>query len=76
MIDCKWADVLLVGMLLVWGVEGATTGNAGSGSAHENSQPILGLNHIIRLTGQYEELGEIGLFGGNFAPRGWALAEG
>uniref|UniRef100_UPI003D32E146 phage tail protein n=1 Tax=Granulosicoccus sp. 3-233 TaxID=3417969 RepID=UPI003D32E146 len=50
----------------------------------DNMQPSLGLNYIIALTGTYPSrnsitnptLGEIMLFAGNFAPRGWALCDG
>ncbi len=62
------------------------TGTAGGGQSFSNTQPSQALNHIIALTGIYptEEsgtggqkfLGQVSLFGGNFAPGGWALAEG
>jgi microcystin-dependent protein len=52
---------------------------------HEFSvmQPWLGVNYIIALQGTFPSrsssdpfLAEIVLFGGNFAPRGWALCDG
>ena len=66
------------------------TGHTGGSQAHTNMQPSLGLNYIIALEGTYPSrnsvepalvgseplLGEIGLFAGNFAPRGWAFAQG
>ena len=53
-----------------------------------NVQPYLGLNYIIALQGTFPSrsrradasgepfLGEIRLFAGNFAPRGWAICDG
>jgi microcystin-dependent protein len=34
------------------------------------------VNYIVRMTGDFYSLGEIGMFGGNFAPRGWLPASG
>jgi T5SS/PEP-CTERM-associated repeat protein len=56
----------------------------GGGQSHSNMQPSLALNYIIALQGVFPSrnsgaepaLGEIGIFAGNFAPRGWALCEG
>ncbi len=57
----------------------------GGSQPHNNYQPSLGLNHIIALQGVFPEingsqsvptLGEVQLFAGNFAPRGWAFANG
>src|SRR5205807_5552949 len=31
---------------------------------------------IVRTEGLFQDLGEVSLFGGNFAPGGWALANG
>lgn len=64
------------------------TDPAGLGQPVSNVQPELALNYVIGLQGLFpsrgpggtssEEtfLGEIGLFAGNFAPSGFALAEG
>ncbi len=52
------------------------TGQTGGGQPHANTQPSLALNYIVRLQGAFDELGEVKLFGGNFAPRDWALAQG
>jgi microcystin-dependent protein len=62
------------------------TGDTGGGQPHANMQPSLGLNYIIALQGTSPVsgggglddgfIGEISLFAGNFAPRGWAFAEG
>ena len=57
-------------------VRAMNTQAAGGGQPHNNRQPYLGLNHIVRLQGTFDELGEIGLFAGNFAPQGWAFADG
>jgi len=63
-------------------------GDTGGGQPHSNMQPSLGINHIIALTGIYPSrdkgegvkgepfLGEITLFAGDFAPRGWAFCDG
>ena len=69
--------VLLLGLILSPASALAMiTDAAGGGGLHENRQPYLGVNLIIRLEGTYDEIGEIGLFAGNFAPRGWAFADG
>jgi microcystin-dependent protein len=52
------------------------TGSTGGGQAHNNRQSYLVMNHLVRLQGTDDELGEIGMFAGNFAPSGWALADG
>jgi microcystin-dependent protein len=66
------------------------TGETGGSQAHANIQPSLGSNYIIALTGLFPSrnddgavrsssmpyLGEVDLFGGNFAPRGWASCDG
>lgn len=60
------------------------TGPTGGGLPHENVQPSLAVNHLIALQGTYPSrnkdadpfLGEVTMFGGNFAPRGWALCDG
>jgi microcystin-dependent protein len=48
-----------------------------------NMQPWLGITHVIALTGMFPSrssadpfIAEIMMFGGNFAPRGWALCDG
>jgi microcystin-dependent protein len=62
----------------------------GSNQAYSNIEEEIVLNYIIALQGVFPSrgpdgtssatfepfLGEVALFGGNFAPRGWALAEG
>jgi microcystin-dependent protein len=49
----------------------------------DNMQPFLALNYVIALQGIFPSrnaadpfIGEIMLFAGNFAPRGWALCDG
>ncbi len=61
----------------------------GSGALVENRAPSLAMNYLISLTGIFpshegsgaadlenQYLGEIVPFAGNFAPKGWALANG
>lgn len=67
---------------------GVATGNAGGNTPVNNVQPSLALNYLIALNGIYPSrdgggfsetdptLGQIVEFAGNFAPRGWALADG
>lgn len=65
---------------------GGATEIAGAEQPFDNMQPSLGLHYLIATQGIYpspdislgEEtfLGEVTLFAGDFAPRGWALAEG
>ncbi len=62
------------------------TGFNGGSQSFSPAQPSLGLNHLIALEGIYPSegggipgetlLGEVALFAGNFAPRGWAFADG
>jgi microcystin-dependent protein len=70
--------------------QGGNTLNTGGGQPFDNMQPTTGLNYIIALEGIYPSqssvqplvasaepyIGEVDLFAGNFAPRGWALANG
>ncbi len=54
-----------------------TTLSTGSGTAFDNSQPSLGLVYLIRTSGNYNDLGEVALFGSdNVVPAGWSVAEG
>ena len=60
----------------------------GSGQLVDNREPTLALNYIIALNGIFPSqdsgsldsltpiLGEVMAFAGNFAPSGWALAQG
>jgi len=66
------------------GAVGAT-GSLGGNQAYTNRQPGLGLNYVIAMSGLYPSqsfggsepfLGEIGIFAGNFAPRGWSFCDG
>jgi microcystin-dependent protein len=68
----------------------AVTGPAGGGQPHSEIQPSLGSNYIIALQGTFPSrnddggvrssyeplLGEVDLFAGTFAPRGWATCNG
>ncbi|MCA9247337.1 MAG: tail fiber protein [Planctomycetales bacterium] len=69
-----------------------TTGTTGENRSHDNMQPSLAINYIIATTGIFPSrsitagetalvasepfLGEVRMFAGNFAPRGWAFADG
>jgi microcystin-dependent protein len=65
-----------------------TTSATGGVVPIRNQQPALGVNHLVALVGTYPSpdhqsgsqgepvLGEITMFAGNFAPRGYAFAEG
>ncbi len=66
--------------------EGGSTGATGGSQAVDNMQPSLALNYLISLEGIYPShgsspasqsyLGEVTLFAGNYAPGGWAFADG
>jgi microcystin-dependent protein len=56
---------------------------ANQGFNLDNMQPFVAVNYIIALQGVYPSrssadplLGEIIMFAGNFAPRGWAFCNG
>jgi microcystin-dependent protein len=54
-------------------VSGITGGNI----AHSNVQPSTGMNYIVRTAQtDFDNVGEIKLFGGNYAPAGWSFADG
>jgi len=66
---------------------GGNTDPTGGSQPVDNMQPSLGINFLIRLQGAsvgtqsaYDPaaayIGEIIMFGGNFAPAGWAMCEG
>ncbi|WP_279254050.1 phage tail protein [Candidatus Seongchinamella marina] len=57
--------------------------NTGGGQPHDNMMPYVTINCIIALQGIFPSrsqeqplIGQISLFGGNFAPRNWALCDG
>ena len=63
------------------------TGLTGGGQPVSNDQSGLGLNYIVATQGLFPPrdpgnlsgdvyLGEVSLFAGNYAPRGWAIADG
>ena len=66
---------IVIGCMCSTGVA-LETGLTGGDQPHANMQPSLTMNYLVRTDGPVEYLGEIGLFGGNFAPGGWALANG
>ncbi len=63
-----------------------STSSVGGTATFSNLQPSQGLNYLINTTGNFVGpssgsapgpfLGQIALFGGNFAPSGWAFANG
>jgi len=66
---------------------GGNTDPTGGSQTIDNMQPSLGINYLIRLQGAsvgtqsaYDPaaayIGEVIMFGGNFAPAGWAMCEG
>jgi len=67
---------------------GGLTGNAGGAQPFDNRQPSLGLNYVIALQGIYPTqnggggaggnvyIGQVAQFAGNFAPQGFAFADG
>lgn len=64
----------------------STTETTGAGAPFTNLQPSQGLNYVINIGGAFPSrssggnpspfLGQVALFGGNFAPSGWAFANG
>ncbi len=56
--------------------------NTGGGQPHDNMMPFVTVNCIIALVGTFPDrsqepfVAQISLFGGNFAPRGWAFCDG
>jgi microcystin-dependent protein len=66
-----------------WVAKGAKVYNSGGSLAQNNMQPWIAVNYIIALDGTFPSrsstnplIAEIIMFGGNFAPRGWALCNG
>lgn len=52
------------------------TDPTGGSGAHNNVQPSLGLNFLVQTEGNFDDLGDLTIFGGNFAPRGYMQADG
>ena len=67
-----------------WVAKRSIVVNTGGNLAQNNMQPWLAINYIIALTGVFPSrssihdptIGEITMFGGNFAPRNWAFCSG
>ena len=66
-----------------WVAKNAVISNTGANQAMNNMQPYLAVTYIIALQGLYPSrssdnpfIAEIIMFGGNFAPRGWAYCDG
>ncbi len=72
------------GQILVWdGMNNNWVATEPAAAGHDNMQPWLALNYIIALQGLFPSrnsgnpfIAEIIIFGGNFAPRGWAFCDG
>lgn len=52
------------------------TGVTGSSVPVDDMQPSLAINYLIRLQGEFANMGEIIPFAGSFVPTGWARCEG
>lgn len=72
-----------IGQLITWDGNNWVNTNPKSPTIITNMQPYLALNYSIALEGIFPSrngiepfLGEIGLFGFNYAPRGWAMCNG
>ena len=48
----------------------------GGGQPHDNTQPSLAINLLVNTVGSFDALGDILMFAGNFAPRGYSQADG
>lgn len=66
-----------------WVAKNLALGNTGGGLSVNNMQPYLALYYCIALEGIFPSrnaaepfIAEIMIFGGNFAPRGWAFCDG
>ena len=66
-----------------WLSKTLTINNAGNSIPFNHIQPYLAVNYCIATTGYYPSrsgtdpfIGEIDIFGFNFAPTGWALCDG
>lgn len=74
-----WSRCLLSLCLVItsgWYADARTTDPLGGGQPFQNEQPSLPLTYLVNISGSDADLGEVGMFAGNFAPRGWALADG
>jgi microcystin-dependent protein len=52
------------------------TAPAGAALPFPLDQPYVGLNYLVRVQGDTTDMGEVKLFAGDFAPRGYAIAQG
>ncbi|WP_320815318.1 tail fiber protein [Flavobacterium sp.] len=66
-----------------WVAKNAVISNTGGNLPMNNIQPFIVVNHIIALQGIFPSrsgtdafIADIVMFGGNFAPRNWALCDG
>src|SRR5215213_635023 len=72
----RWLIVLPAIAFLAPLARAEVTGPAGGGAPHSTIQPSLGMNYLVRTEGIYQRLGEVTMFGGNFAPAGFQFALG
>lgn len=68
--------VLGIGMLLPLSAAADLTGVTGGSQPQSTIQPSLALNYIVRTEGDFNHLGDVNLFAGNFAPGGFLPADG
>jgi microcystin-dependent protein len=76
----RFIRAALAAMLLIIGAAdragAALTGVTGGGQPHSNVQPSLGINYLMRFQGPADELGQIRMFAGDYAPGGWVIPQG
>lgn len=53
-----------------------TTAITGGGQPYSTQQPSLAINYLVTLEGAFQDVGEITMFAGNYAPIGTAFADG
>jgi len=49
---------------------------AGGGGPHDNMEPFLVLNFLIRTEGSFNEIGQITMWARSDVPPGWMLCDG
>src|SRR5690242_19918340 len=52
------------------------TGFTGGSQPQPTLQPSVGITYMIRDEGIFNDIGEIGMFAGNFVPAGWLPCDG
>lgn len=67
---------VVLGLLPLTATATVLTGSTGGGLPHGTIQPSLEVNYIVRTSGDATQLGTIAMLANNFAPMGWAKADG